>query len=207
MKTPGDHISQNMIEGTFVSIDFECFNPNVWQSMAIVVYDKYGIKESFTSHCEREVPSTKKTGMFWDKHRDAFDHNLITGKGRNVKDEEFRICTFIRRMKRVYTRCYLVSDNPEFDIGLLNDILIRNGQTIISHRRHNLYLQTICTWTSKLVLKMLGIRQQKLDIIEYCGQGIPHTPLHDCKRILNDYLCTLRTINEYRSMVQFANST
>ena len=200
-------IIQNMHNGTFVSIDFECFNPNIWQSMGVVIYDKSGIKETFSSHCEREPPYTKETRSFWKKHHDAYVYNHTLGKGRDVRDEEKRICLFIQQIKRKYTRCYMLSDNPEFDISLLNDILTRNGYTIISHRSSKVYLQTICTWTSRLILKMLGVRQLKMDIIKYDGHDIHHTPIHDCKRILNDYLCTLRTINDYRNMVQYTKAS
>jgi hypothetical protein len=187
----------------YLVIDFECLHPNEWQSVGIVLYEKNTILRQFHTACERGYDSmTVSTRDFWKRHPQAFDYNLGSGKGKKCAAEEVAICSFIETLKRDYPNFHLLSDAPEYDIGLINEILLRNGHQIMSHRSKKIYFQTICTWSSKKTLDMMGILINSRDMVgmeALAGTGLlPHTPIFDCMQILNEYLCVLHTISIYR---------
>ena len=184
----------------YLVIDFECMQPNEWQSVGIVLYEQDTICRQFHTACERTYDTmTVSTREFWNKNSKACDYNLDFGKGKDSATEEVAICNFIMEVKRDYPNFYLISDAPEYDIGLINNILVRHGYQIMSHRSSKIYFQTICTWSSKKTLDMMGILIQSEDLVGISDSGLlPHTPIFDCMRILNDYLCILATISRYR---------
>jgi len=189
----------------YVVIDFECFQPNLWQSIGILLYnaDTHCLIREFHTACERVCPRLSTTTQdFWQKHPRAFLWNCAAGKGKVARVEEVRICTFIKEAKAEFPRFFLIGDNPEYDVGLLNTILARNGHTVISRRNANLYFQSICTWSSKRVLDRLGIPildQELLHLPPMQGEtNLAHTPLYDCRKVLNAYLCLLATISAVR---------
>jgi hypothetical protein len=189
----------------YLVIDFECIQPNEWQSVGIVLYERSKdghsgtILRQFNTACDRVctsmIPSTRE---FWRKHYNAFLYNVEEGKTRQVATEEAAICRFITTVKADYPNFYLLSDAPEYDIGLMNDILMRNGCPIMSHRSEKIYFQSICTWSSKKTLDMLGVTIKATDVVglgQLSASGmLAHTPIFDCMRILNEYFCLLDTI-------------
>ena len=192
----------------YLVIDFECLQPNEWQSVGIVLYEKGPdggkiIRQLHTA-CDRGYNSmTPSTRIFWNKNYSAFLYNFKSGINRRVKDEEVAICNFIVELKREYPSFHLISDAPEYDIALINGILVRHGYQIMSHRSRKVYFQTICTWSSKKTLNMLGIPIHTTDIVGLDklieGGLLPHTPIFDCMRILNEHLCVQDTISNYKS--------
>lgn len=194
----------------YVVIDFECLQPNEWQSVGIVLYEQTDtggtVLRQFHTACDRGYASmTPSTRGFWQKNRAAFLYNFNQGKNKHVFNEEVEICNFICSLKRSYPRFHLISDAPEYDIGLMNGILGRHGYQSMSHRSRKLYFQTICTWSSKKTLDMLGIAIAPSDIVGMQTMSLngllPHTPIYDCMRILNDYLCTIATIKVARRSI------
>lgn len=188
----------------YLVIDFECLQPNEWQSVGIVLYERSStgtgtILRQFHAACDRGCMSmTPSTRTFWNKHHEAFMYNVNYGKNNLVEVEEAAICMFIASVKRSYPRFYLISDAPEYDIGLMNNILGRHGYQSMSHRAKKVYFQSICSWSSKKTLDMLGIAIQSADVVglkALVASGLlPHTPIFDCMRIINEYLCILDTI-------------
>ena len=189
----------------FVTLDFECFEPQEWQSMAIMVSRGPHVVDVLRASCDRAEPTHTQTRAFWSRHPKAFQHNLGEGKGRDRVSEEQRICQYVTSLRARYPRFYLLSDNPEFDIALLNSILRRASLPPISSRSDGLYLQTICTWSSRLVLRMLGVPVPRENRVAPAATRLAHTPEFDCRRILNDYLCTLDAIKKHTALLQSAS--
>ena len=184
----------------YLVIDFECMQPNEWQSVGIVLYEQDAICRQFHTACERNYDTmTVSTREFWNKNSKACAYNLDFGKGKDCATEEVAICNFIKELKRDYPNFHLISDAPEYDIGLINNILVRHGYHSMSHRSRKIYFQTICTWSSKKTLDMMGIPIQSDDLVGMSALIVlPHTPIFDCMRILNEYLCILATISTYK---------
>ena len=188
----------------YLVIDFECLHPNEWQSVGIVLYEDHTILRQFHTACERNYDEmTVSTRDFWKKNSRALTYNLQYGAGKDCAAEEAAICSFIVTLKRDYPNFHLLSDAPEYDIGLINEILLRHGCHIMSHRSKKIYFQTICTWSSKKTLDMMGITIESKDLVgmeALVDAGLlPHTPIFDCMRILNEYIGVLDTISSYRS--------
>jgi hypothetical protein len=186
------------VDEIFVVIDFECLEPSVWQSMAVVVYNRQQnvILDTFSTACERDPCMTRSMHKFWEKHKEAYEFNVNYGQKKNSFQEETRICQFITHLKLKYPNFYLLSDTPEFDISMINDILIRHDYPVMSYRNERTYFQCICTWSSKRILHKLGLVIDATDIIRVDQIHVPHTPKADCIRILNDYLNVLSTIEK-----------
>jgi hypothetical protein len=194
----------------YLVIDFECLQPNEWQSVGIVLYEQATsgggtLLRQFHTACNRGYASmTPSTRKFWKKNSSAFLYNFRQGKNKNVATEETAICRFILALKQEYPHFHLISDAPEYDIALINGILGRQNSSCMSHRSKNVYFQTICTWSSKKTLDMLGIPIQSNDQVgleNLTAMGLlAHTPIYDCMRILNEYLCVLDTISRYRAL-------
>ena len=184
----------------YLIVDFECTEPNQWQSVGIVLYERRGTRGRIvrTLHvaCDRgDLLPSSASQAFWTRNRAAFDYNVKMGKGRSIETAETEICAFVSEIKGSFPHFFLLSDNPEYDVALLNSILTRHDLPVMSHRSETIYHQAICTWTSRRTLGLLGIKHQTTDLVglgRYQAQGIlAHTPLFDCMKILNDYLCTL----------------
>jgi hypothetical protein len=187
------------VDEIFVVIDFECLEPSVWQSIGIVVYNRQQkmVLDSFTTACHRHPCMTPSMYKFWDKHSEAYEFNVKLGKNKNVYVEELNICTFINSLKTKYPNFYLLSDTPEFDVSMINDILIRHDHPVMSYRNERTYFQSICTWSSKRMLQKLGINIDYSMVHVSSELQLPHTPESDCFRILNDYMNILTTTEHY----------
>lgn len=185
----------------YLVIDFECFQPNIWQSIGIVLYDRPNDRSRgkviryLHLSCDREhTPMTPSTKRFWQKHEEAFMYNYNHGKGKCPLEQEKRICEFISEVKRTYPNFYLISDAPEYDVGIMNSILLRHGYDTMSHRNKTTYFQSICTWSTKKTLDLLAIPIIERRIVKH-NDGLMHTPISDCLHILNQYFCILETIH------------
>jgi hypothetical protein len=134
-----------------------------------------------------------RTKSFWSKHTLAFEYNVTQGRGKTDLDEEKKICVFIDALKYKTPNFYLISDAPEHDVAMMNNILQRHGYQPMSHRATGMYFQTICTWSSKRILTLLGVPVPQLDLVDICDVPVryQHTPLYDCFRIMNSYMCLM----------------
>jgi hypothetical protein len=187
----------------YMVIDFECFQPNLWQSVGIILYEKtaYGgnLLRKLHVSCDRGATIAPSTKAFWKRNHDAFLYNYSHGKDQDVSEQEVAICQFIDHAKEEFPTFYLIGDTPEYDIGLVNNILVRHGRQIMSHRNKDVYLRSICTWSSKKILSNMGIVVTPWDILDIDAlyhDLVPHTPIMDCYRVLNEYLCILETTQQ-----------
>ena len=190
----------------YVIVDFECTEPNQWQSVGIVLYERRGtcgrIVRKLHVACDRgDTVSSSTSRVFWSRNKAAFDYNVRMGKGRSIEAAETDICAFVVDLKRAFPHFYLLSDNPEYDVALLNSILTRHDLSVMSHRSETIYHQAICTWSSRRTLGLLGLKHQTTDMVGLCRYHergmLAHTPLFDCMKILNDYLCTIDSIAQH----------
>ena len=186
----------------FLVFDFECFEPGTWQSVGIVLFEYDGrtasVVEQLHTACSRSM--SPRPSQFWTKHPVAYAVNCAQGLNKVAAVEEVQICQFIARVKQQYPAFFLVSDAPEHDIALINTILTTHGYDTMSHRSATVYFQTICTWSMKRVLDLLGIIlvvEDRLGLVS--GFQVPHTPLYDCYRLFNVYLCILQAIEQHNT--------
>jgi hypothetical protein len=181
----------------FLVMDFECLHPGVWQSVGIVLFQQQGrhfvLIDQFQTACAR--PPSPRTRQFWTQHPVAYAVNRAQGLHKSAAIEEVQICQFITRIKQQYPSFFLVSDAPEHDVALMNTILTTHGYDTMSHRSDTVYFQTLCTWSMKRVLDLLGLDVVVEDRLRLESPVlVPHTPLYDCYRLFNVYVCLMHTI-------------
>lgn len=193
-----------------VTIDFECLVPDIWQSMAMLVciYPSGKIVDRFEIACDRGTQPAESTRSFWEMHPAAFRYNVDKGAGVSVSDAEARVCAYVTYVKRTYPSFYMISDVPENDIGLINDILRRGGLDMISkrpriHVHDRGYFQSICTWSTKRVINILFGQEQTPsssyhDLVQLRQGGHKHTPLVDSAAIMDDHFRILDRIEKLR---------
>lgn len=188
----------------YLVIDFECMQPHQWQSVGVILYrmdtSGYGtLVRKFHTACNRNVEKMHgATKKFWKRNKLAFAYNINIGAMRDPCVEEKRLCRFIEDVKKDFPRFFLISDNPSYDIGMMNALLLRHGFETMSNRAPGIYLQPICVWTFKRTLACLGMRTSMTDKVEIKKKTdiiVAHTPIYDCLCILNEYLCLLETMN------------
>lgn len=216
----------------FVTLDFESWSPGTWWTLGFLVMEYASGKivnmEDFA--CDRSdmhMPNT--TREFWNMHTDAYTLNIKAGHGRDVTEEELRICIFVTTLKATMPNFYLVSDSPANDIVLLDNILLRHGHTPISHRSHNVFHQPICTWSYRLAMSnMLNITPRNIVVTTKYGQlvqkrkeidtgikkgivhyqnvpvqlGPPHTVMFDCFNIMLSHFKLLDIAYRYESTLK-----
>ena len=207
---------------TFVTIDFESYNTGVWWTCAIVAmeYRSGNIKSIAEFACDRsELAMCENTAGFWDKHGDAFLINHEHGKGRDVEQEEKKICAYIVHLKKTDPSFYLISDSPSHDVMLLDEILRKHGHDPISKRSDTTFHQTVCTWSFRLAVgHLLNVKprnvihtfrhfsaRRKIEsdirskhvVFEdrVYNIGPSHTPLCDCFNILLNHFKILDISN------------
>jgi hypothetical protein len=209
---------------TFVTIDFESYNPGVWWTCAIVAmeYRSGKVKSIQQFACDRtNVDMCVDTQVFWKGHEQAFLLNQEYGKGRNVENEEKKICEYIQQLKETNPSFYLVSDSPSHDVQLIDSILRKHGHDPISKRSETKFHQTVCTWSFRLAVgHLFNVKPRSLlytfrthttsrkieselrtGFIVFEEKtysiGPPHTPLYDCFHILLNHFKVLDIASHY----------
>lgn len=130
-------------------------------------------------------PRCKKE--FWDKQPDSLkeylQQNTITPY-EACKEIKFYIENCIEiATKQVpdINELIIVSDNPAFDVGRLNDLLVNNLCMPLQYTTANGYVDVHCTSTIK-------------DMFKYLGKELPpkkqldHNPENDAIKIMDEYL-------------------
>lgn len=190
----------------FVSIDFESHRPGDWVGFGcvIVTYPEGDVLDSLEVICDRsKEPWKAETLGFWHKHPTALDYLLKRGSGMDPLVAENQIVEYILYIKSTFPGFYLISDNPSFDVGMLNNILLRHGHSVVADRVNGLYHQTICTWSTRLAYTMMsGVGTKHLDDHYAKKLGnvhrnvhslihIRHTPVSDCAYIIYNHFKVL----------------
>lgn len=215
----------------FVSVDCEKlpFNNNQeWDTIAIaavmmpdnllVAHIQIGNPASANDICELQDlkctgPRSSSEVGFWRENQEAYEKNckIIEESSevyRTTQNSENAISVFVETLKLTYHRFWMISDNPSFDIRILDNILTRQGKPLVNYRSKNVYLQPICSWSFRQALQLaLKTHISRIDVkskirsvsVPYVA-GSPHsdyvphlesmgkhTPLYDAVSTILEY--------------------
>jgi hypothetical protein len=212
-KRPGD------LRQVYVAIDFETIDINVWWTFGLVIstFPNGNIIQKFQVGCNRlsHVCVDKDIAAFWKRNVQAFDSNKLIGGKNTVEEAELSIVHFIKEIKEKYD-FFLISDNPTFDVKILDDILIRNDEQAICFRKND-YFQAICTWSYRLAtMQLMGFKSSELNRIHASlkhpsrqldnflhndddekSECSRHTPIHDACLITLQYFKLKDMVNNF----------
>lgn len=199
----------------YATIDFESVDTSgKWWCYGIMVaeYPSGNIVCSHHGKCPRTIDEfDDPTRQFWDQHPSSFDIISKYPSTDTVTVAEQQLCRKVYSILLKYPHVRLVSDNPGFDIRILDNIMVKYGYKPTSHRANGGYLQCTCTWSYQLpIMRMYKIQACELD--EYMHAiglgyalersvttyfGPKHTPRADCARILSQHFKMLDLEKEF----------
>ncbi len=220
-------------EQTYVVVDIETIDINVWFSMAFVI-SRYpsgtivAMEEMFVDRSGYSIQN-QNVRDFWLLHEDAFQHNLHRGIGVSEYAAETHVCNYINELRRKTPHFFLISDNPSFDVRILDSILIKHGHAALSDRGPDLYAQVLDTWSYRLALaRVFNTKSPKLFQHPFVANlladsqisraveravtvkrkqpSLRHTPQHDCCQILTCFFKCLDIAHALSHVVQTALS-
>ena len=194
-KRPGD------IGQVYIAVDFEAIDVDTWWTFGSVVtrFPEGNMLETFQTGCDRSshVSSDSATSTFWTKHPDAFDANVKLAGKKSVEEAEQSIVEYIQSIKARFNDFFLISDSPAFDVRILDNMLQRHNQPVMSMRKGGEYMQALCTWSYRLaIMQLIGFRSADLPRLHAALGRLPrpvdavcsdansglllrHTPLYD----------------------------
>lgn len=186
----------------YMTVDFESVNQQgKWLCYGIVVseYPSGRVLESHVGKCEREYREyDAKTLEFWTCANPLAFQVINSYPSKPVNVAELDLCSTIRRILRDYPRIFVVSDNPQYDIRILDNILVNNGYPVVSNRLNGIYLQSICTWTFlTAAMQIYNVTRKQIlsprsdREVDHKHHGVHHTPITDCSRILAHHFTVL----------------
>ena len=202
----------------YITIDFECVNTRgSWLCYSVLAssYPAGNVVYQCDGACVRSPDEyDDRTAAFWEKHpvaKKAIDNMSALP----VKAAEALLCDRIVALLKRFPDAYFVSDNPQYDIRIVDNILTTRGFGKISDRRQNTYRQTICTWSFQLsVLSVYNYRLSDLPLllaqsghasppraIKRLAVGVHHCPNADCARILANHFMVLDWLAMLRETV------
>jgi hypothetical protein len=194
-----------------MTIDFEAIDTiGTWLGYGIIIaeYPSGKILDIQEQSCERNLQEySPRTMEFWKQHQEAHDYLVNNGKGIYSEVAEQELCLYIVSILKKYPNIYLISDNPQYDIRLLDNLMQKHNHSPVSVRGKDLYFQCLCTWSfqngilSLLQKKPKDINQVR-NSLALCYDrhvdgyfGPRHAPLADCARIISQHFKMLDIIN------------
>src|SRR6185369_12374688 len=143
----------------YVVVDIEAIDTDIWLSMAFVValYPDGTIvaMEEFFVDRSDHVIQYEPIKRFWENNSSALAYNMSRGIGVSEVAAETQICRYVNELRRSDPHFFLVSDNPSFDVRILDGILINHGHLALSQRTPDMYAQTLCTWSFQMAFAEL----------------------------------------------------
>lgn len=205
-----------MKETYYLSLDFEKIGEDVssWDTFALVLvrisdmqvvsFMQVGNPES---NVDVSATETIQYKPFWQDKKEAVLFNLLLIKKSkenyiSLNEVEKKIVWLVRWIKENYKNFWTISDNPAFDIRLLDNILHKHHESSISIRSDGSFFQPICTWSFKRSLGLVGKRPAKNSLKNIStvvskmksvhfqlsiGTYLRHTPLFDSVFQLVDF--------------------
>lgn len=190
----------------YIAIDFEAIDVDKWWTFSVVVtnFPEGQIIEQFTIGVDRSEFKIKDDSIreFWLKHSDAFAVNTKIAGERSEEVAEKELVKYILELKKKYHNFFLISDNPAFDVRMLDNILSKHGEMSMS-LRHGDYFQCIDVWSYRLcAMQLLCFRSHELSRIHGTLQrpvrhitrfvqeesgGLRHTPTYDASMLTMQY--------------------
>lgn len=207
-----------MFNGVYIAIDFKSIDIREnWFACCVmaVMYPTGIILDTYKSCHEIKNENLNDYSMpFWRKNQDAMI--TIFNEYPKYSDQELAekaLCQYIIHISKKYPYAFFISDNPQYDIRLLDNILVKNGYLPISLRTPNAYLQTICTWSFRKAVSLLSglsysniishSEHYKLGSGESINIDGYHTPCSDCYKIIIDHFCTLDFIKHHSRVFSY----
>jgi hypothetical protein len=180
-----------------LTVDFEaCNGQGTWMSYccAVAHYPERIILCEVRATVKRPAQSYDDVRRdFWfNKHRAAYD--ALQAYVSEVKSAELQLVQFVQRAHQDHPFLQVVSDNPAFDLHLLNDMLMRHGYPTSNFRMNGKWCAPICTRSFIKCYRLLqgGAELPPAPVSQSAFSvdavvGIPHTPWFDVRKILSDY--------------------
>jgi hypothetical protein len=186
----------------YLALDFESWpNPNAWCAAGFILYNAttnqiISFAEFFVDR--RHEFQDEENMEFWKHNIAALTYCNFRANGQYEYDVECEIVKYVSNLKVMYPNLYLLTDTG-FDLRIINNILVKHGRTVMSHRGKGIYRQSLCTWSIKLtVQQLLGVSSSQLtNMMDRLNSrrnpdaficGPRHTPLSDCQMVLQKYL-------------------
>lgn len=128
---------------------------------------------------------------FWSQ-RFPRAHRYIEDQARQLnrpaEEQELALVGFARAMHDKYPHLRLLSDNPTFDLGLLNTWLERYGRPSMMHGQRGNYVHPYCLHTGRLLMRALRCSVTAVPVrpVEQVANNrdLAHTPWYDvCKLV------------------------
>ena len=188
-------------------VDVEVFD-SAWASIGIMVttYPGGDILDTVEVGCADGTRINPSKQEFWQEHGAAFAYNTGLGLGMERRQQEERVCLFLEKWFQKEPCLYLVSDNPMFDIGFLQDLFVRHRETQSVMVRDGRYYPSICTWSMRRATQLMT--GATFSHIQSCTREVsvwscdprrlPHTPLADCGTTISEFFLLLDFIFQFR---------
>jgi hypothetical protein len=163
----------------YFSLDFEKLNAKWWTCALILVGADGHLIDSLQTGWKHQSSSSRD--VFWSDTNQAraFEVNSGIAGHRKQEEAEQQVVAFVRNAKRAYPFFFAVSDNPTFDVAMLDHILEKYGEPSLCQRTPTVYLQVLCTWSYKLACARSNGSSTATFTFHPATVGIHHTPLYD----------------------------
>lgn len=187
----------------YLTFDFEAVNRNgLWWACGIVLaeYPTRKVLDHRLFIVDRRVRDfDKHTMSFWSKNVAAFMFLRNHSTAVSEQKAEIELIDYLNSVWKKYVRVKIISDNPQFDVRLMDNILIKNGQPVLALRVPNKYLYVTCTRSFRqgCTKNNIIIQGKTLHIINHVLQ---HVPVNDSCHILSRHFDILDSIQKSKSL-------
>ena len=175
----------------YVFLDVDDFDgPHKWMAICFL-HARYPSREilhvqEFYVDRTRDIISNGEKREFWSRHSDALKYNLERGAGIPEAMAETNLCQYVNDLRTQTPHFFLVSDNPGFDVAVVDHILAKHGHPPLCQRPNGRYLQTLCAWSFRLVLTQLFRERssalfQSASVQHFLGQNAKQQPYGSSK--------------------------
>jgi hypothetical protein len=175
----------------FLSIDFEaCDGYGKWIAFAVGVFEYYTgtVLHKMIRYIRRppEEYDTQRQ-VFWSNNRQAHQwilQHAVDTPANKVEDE---LCRFVRNMWVLYPRLRVVSDNPSFDIRILDNMLAEREMPLCNMSSRGEWSHVICSYSVQRSLQCAIYPRVKDTFTSHMA----HTPWFDVCQKMNQFFCVL----------------
>jgi len=141
----------------YVILDVDDFDgPDKWMAVCFlrVRYPSRQILDvrEFYVDRTRDTITHHEKRLFWQNHSAALQYNLEQGAGIQEAVAEKNLCQYVSELRAEIPHFFLVSDNPGYDVAVVDKILTKHGYPPLSQRSDGRYAQTLCAWSYRLAL-------------------------------------------------------
>jgi hypothetical protein len=173
----------------FATVDFEASDAKgSWFAYGVAVTTFPSAEVLFLRSGVRARQHVDKvTSEFWDLNPDASAY--FEARSLEAPATELDICAAVDEIFRSFPGVIFVSDNPCFDIFILDSILRSNNKPPVS-LYSGIYIKPVCTSSFEAAVRLT--RGKSFRKQNKCYFGPPHTPAADCVSILMSHMGNLK---------------